>query len=405
MDRRHLLKLMAASSLLGSHQLANANAPLKVGVVGGGIMGNSIAYHLSRAGADVTLLERSELATQASRGTFAWINATWAKQPRHYHTLNRAGVQGWHRLQQELGVPVKWGGSLEWFADTDRQAKLRDQIDEQIAWGEPAEMVSPEALSAMEPAVDFSGTPDAAYSANDGAVDPVLTATMMAEASRAMGSRIVTGCEVLSAEPSTAGLNIKTSCGDFSFDRLVLATGADPKAMRNLASADIPQRSRPGVITVTKPMSPLMNRIIAAPGAHMHQRLDGRILLGEQEGAPQNEAHAKRLENRPNRFPDPSFADMHARRTLDIATQYIPGLAKAEVEEVYIGWRPLPLDGHPVVGFSPAKSNVYLAVTHSGVTLSPIIGELAAQEIMGNTQDELLAPYRPDRTFEHVKRY
>jgi glycine/D-amino acid oxidase-like deaminating enzyme len=65
----------------------------------------------------------------------------------------------------------------------------------------------------------------------------------------------------------------------------------------------------------------------------------------------------------------------------------------------------LPLDGHPVLGFSPARSDVYLAVMHSGVSLAPIVGQLAARELINGVSSGRLDNYRPDRRYKPVKRY
>ena len=62
-----------------------------------------------------------------------------------------------------------------------------------------------------------------------------------------------------------------------------------------------------------------------------------------------------------------------------------------------VGWRPLPEDGHPVIGFSAAAPKVYIAVMHSGVTLAPVVGRLAATEILDGVGVELLEPYRLER--------
>ena len=97
--------------------------------------------------------------------------------------------------------------------------------------------------------------------------------------------------------------SVETTTGSIKSDRLVLATGAAPGQPSRIAGIDIPQRSTPGVIALTKPMPRLVNRIIVAPGVHMHQRDDGRFVLGEQAGAPTTEAHALRLEGQPNDFP------------------------------------------------------------------------------------------------------
>ena len=84
----------------------------KVLVVGAGILGASIGYHLSLEEVEVTIIDMQSPASHASLATFAWINASWAKQPQAYHALNQQSVGYWHELSKQIGVPVKWGGSL-----------------------------------------------------------------------------------------------------------------------------------------------------------------------------------------------------------------------------------------------------------------------------------------------------
>lgn len=405
-DRRAFLKLTAASASLAACS-RQANVGKKhVAVIGGGIIGTSIAYHLAIGGADVTLLERDLLASRASRGTFAWINATWAKQPKHYHELNQRGLGSWKQLQTDLAIPMRWGGSLEWFDTQERQRRLADQIAEQIAWSEPAEMIGSDTFSQLEPNVDFGDVEAVAYSPNDGAVDPVLAVRRLAEATKKFGGVIKERCVAESVSQLEDGrVTLGTTCGSLTVTDLVLATGADPYATEKLAGVIVPQRSTPGVIVITQPMPRLINRIIVAPGVHIHQRDDGRIVLGEQDGAPETEAHAERLRDRPNRFPEQMLADQHAFRILGIAEQFVPGILSADIEDVFIGWRPLPIDGHPVLGRSPHQPSAYLAIMHSGVSLAPIVGELVATEILTGEEAAGIEDYRPSRDFETVRRY
>jgi glycine/D-amino acid oxidase-like deaminating enzyme len=404
MDRRALLKIAGAVLLAGLPQRPVRAEGLRVVVAGAGIVGASIAWHLVRAGARVTVIDKLGPATHASRGTFAWINATWAKQPRHYHRLNQAGVSNWNSLADELSIPVRWGGSLEWFAGEERQAKLEEQIAEQSRWNEPARMLHPGELAELEPAIEFGAVESVAYSPNDGAVDPVLATNRLIEDARDFGATVRYPCELTDIEIAGDGLAaVVTSCGTIEADRLVLATGAAPGAASRFAGIDIPQRSTPGIIAITEPVDPLLTRVIAAPGIHMHQRDDGRIVVGEQDGAP--ETHDTRLDGMPNDFPDSAIAGEHAERMLEIAAEYLPGIAGAAIESVYIGWRPLPLDGHPVIGASPERPDVYLAIMHSGVTLAPIAGQLAASEILSGETLPRLDVYRPDRKFDRVRRY
>ncbi|MFT7165495.1 MAG: glycine/D-amino acid oxidase-like deaminating enzyme [Parasphingorhabdus sp.] len=365
-----------------------------------------MAYHLSILGAKVTVIDKQGPASHASRGTFAWINASYAKQPQHYHSLSQQSVEAWHQLQKQLNIPVKWGGSLEWFSDEARQQKLIRQIVEQQNWGEPAGIISAAQASSLEPHVDFTGASNIAFSENDGAVDPVLATRILLQASTSMGAQLIYPSELSDTlYDGTRLVAAKTTTGRIMADKIVLATGAATDIVKKIAKIDIPQRSTPGAIVITAPLPPILNRIVAAPGVHVHQRLDGRIVMGEQAGAPKNDAHNKRLATRANHFPSKEIAHQHGQRILDIAIQYVPGLRDAQIEQVHIGWRPLPVDGHPVLGYSTNRASVYLAMMHSGVTLAPIVGRLVAQEIMSGKPIQQLENYRPDRVFDYVKRY
>lgn len=406
MDRRTLLKSFVAAALAGCGPSPAETNRLRVVVAGAGIVGASIAYHLARAGASVTVIDRQGPATHASRGTFAWINATWAKQPRHYHALSQDSVTYWRELHQLLNLPVRWGGSLEWFDNDERQVLLAAQIAEQVEWGEPARMASASEVAELEPNLSFDPGANAAYSPNDGAVDPVIATQRLLDAAERFGATVSYPCELLDASLSGGRLtSVETSAGSIEADRLVLATGAAPGLPGRIAGIDVPQRSTPGIIALTGPMPRLVHRIVAAPGVHMHQRDDGRIVLGEQEGAPEKEAHALRLAGRPNDFPDETTARQHGERMLDIAARFVPDIADAEIETAFVGWRPLPVDGHPVLGPGPVRPDIYLAIMHSGVTLAPIVGQLVARELIEDAPIERLERYRPTRTFERIERY
>ncbi|MEL7297407.1 MAG: FAD-dependent oxidoreductase [Pseudomonadota bacterium] len=405
-NRRQTLKLLSAFAVAGCQSTSSDARGLRVVVAGAGIVGASIAYHLAQRGASVCVIDSAGPATHASRGTFAWINATWAKQPRDYHALNQASVEYWKTLQATLDIPMRWEGSLEWFSTEERQAKLATQIAEQVEWGEPARMVGAQELNAMEPNVDFGSATSAAFSPNDGALDPVLATNALLEAAKTHGAEVRYPCQLHDINTANDRLReVITSQGPISADKLVLATGAATEVIRQVADIDLPQRSTPGVIAVTEPIPPLINAIIVAPGIHVHQRLDGRVVLGEQDGPPNTDQHAARLQGRPNAFPTRALALEHAQRMMAIAQRFIPALSTAVVEGVFIGWRPLPIDGHPVLGFSPKQRDTYIAVMHSGVTLAPIAGRFAADELLTNASTEALTGYRPTRDFSIVRRY
>lgn len=396
LNRRRFLQFVAAAALAPESRAADG---LRVVVAGAGIIGASIAWHLAKTGARVTVIDRQGPATHASRASFAWINATWSKQPQAYHALNQAGVARWKLLQPELGLPVRWGGSLEGNADASKEKELAIHVAEQMAWGEQTKILSGGDLAELEPNVDFTSLSQVVYSAHDGATNPIASTQAFLGAAVALGAKLLYPCELTGVNLEGGRLkSVTTSGGNIAADRLVLATGAAAGAAKRFADWDVPLRDAPGATAVTTPMPPIINRVLWMPKVHLHQRDDGRIVLGEDDGPPAS--HADRLAGHPNDFPSREIALQHAERMLKEAQRYVPDLTAVNFENIVIGWRPMPIDGFPVLGASPSRPDVYLSVMHSGVTLAPQAGLLATKEIVEGALAEELKPFRPDRRFE-----
>lgn len=87
----------------------------------------------------------------------------------------------------------------------------------------------------------------------------------------------------------------------------------------------------------------------------------------------------------------------HADELLARATAYVPALTGARGYPIPVGYRPMPVDELPIFGFNQPVPNLYITLTHSGVTLAPLIGELSTTEILGGAQVNFLTRYRLER--------
>src|SRR5438067_2482537 len=150
LPRRTVLELLFGGAAAAFARVSAA-APERIVIAGGGIIGANLAYRLSKRGAAVTLLERTRPASGATANSFAWINSTYSKQPWAYFNLNRLGIESWLQLDRELPgeLPVRWGGSVEWYADDRRAAEFRDEIRHHQAWGYPTHTIDEAALRAL----------------------------------------------------------------------------------------------------------------------------------------------------------------------------------------------------------------------------------------------------------------
>lgn len=400
MKRRQFIQLgtgLALGVLAG--QRTSARAKDRIIIVGGGILGASMAYHLSRRGAQVTLLERTAPAAGATGKSFAWINANFSKQPRHYHLFSRLGVQAFRTLQQEVGVDLgaRWTGTVEWYTNPERAEELRRMVRQQQEWGYPIRVIGNEEFARLEPRIKPVTAVTATFSELEGSVDAAKATHALLGRAEAAGATVVYPCEVLGIDArSGSGAMLKTTRGEFQGDMAVLACGVDMPKLAALVGAHAPLVRSPGIVVRTAPQATSVRHVLVTEDTHFRQQADGRFVIGDDYGPPPTEIH-RQLDAEPQGFPDRSFADLHGQRIRHQAARYLPSLANVRIDSVSLCWRPLPKDGFPIVGFAPQSSKVYLAVTHSGVTLGPLLGELAALELLDGVQVDLLEPYRPGR--------
>ena len=151
----------------------------------------------------------------------------------------------------------------------------------------------------------------------------------------------------------------------------------------------------PGIILRSAPVEDRFNKIIVGPGVHIHQQKNGVIFLGEQDGAPFN--HNDRLRGRPNKFPSKEFEELHAERIMNTAKKFTTGLENIKINQVSIGWRPLPKDGIPIIGRLKNMQGVYISMMHSGISLAAIVSKFITEEILENKSIPLLDNFRPSR--------
>lgn len=365
-----------------------------VAVIGAGIVGASIAWRIAARGCQVTLIDKAEPGSGASSHSFAWINAG-AKEPIGYHNLNRRSLEMWPRFSAALGdeVGLRWGGKISWEAKPDAAEQLKARVDQLQSWGYPTRVVSAQELAELEPALEIGPVSAAEYSENEGQAEPQMVVDACLRRLRGLESSLMTGVEVLDFGRDSSGRirTIHTTSQDIEPDVVVLATGTDTTVLAAKADVKIHQAQSPGVVIRTSPLPPLLNHVpvVYAPPLgdgrreiHLRQCADGRFMIGEgdQESLAEDDTQA------------------HADDLLSRASCYLPGLADVEAIPVPVGWRPMPLDGYPTMGFTTESPNLYVALTHSGVTLAPVLSQLAALEICDDVRaDAVLAPYRPER--------
>jgi glycine/D-amino acid oxidase-like deaminating enzyme len=365
----------------------------KVIVIGAGVMGASVAYRLALAGADVTVLEATRVGGGTSGISFAWTNAH-RKPPKPYHDLNVAGMKAHAGLRDEFGATPWWhgGGSLEWEPEAGRAAQ-RENVQQLQSWGYAAEWIDRNEVHELEPDIDLAAIGDAAvaYFPDEGWLDPVVYAhAMLSAAQRRHDAKVICGARV--ADLILKGdrvSGVRLADGTLhEADMVVNCAGRWTNDVVREAGLHLPLAPTVGFLVFTPPVACGLTRVVHASMIDVRPDGAGRLML---HWNPTDETVRIDSEVSPSM---PQARDLVRR-----ARQLLPSIGEVEAEAVRIAIRPMPGDHFSAIGPVPRISGYYLAVTHSGVTMSPFLGAAVADEIVRGQQRPELVDFRPARFF------
>ena len=365
---------------------------LRVIVIGAGVMGASTAYRIATAGASVTVLEAGRIGGGTSTCSFAWTNSN-EKEPRAYHDLNVAGMKAHAALAEEFGTTPWWhgGGNVEWTAPADRAAQ-QAKVERLRAWGYAAEWITPRQLLELEPDIDPAQIGDApiAYYADDGWLDPVVYIAAMLGAARARGATVIAGARVSDiVQQGTRVTGVRTADGRlFEADTVVNCAGRWANDPVSDAGLHLPLAPTVGFLVYTPPVAARVGRVVHSP-----------IIQARPDGAGRLVLHWNATDTTLAFDPRPSAAMPEARDLVQRLRTLMPVIGDVAPEAARMAIRPIPGDSFSAVGPVPRLGGYYLAVTHSGVTMSPFLGAAVADEILNGRQRPELADFRPARFF------
>lgn len=360
---------------------------MRVVVVGAGIVGASVAYRLAHGGAEVTVVDRGRAGAGTTSASFAWLNANH-KTPRAYFDLNLAGMVEHRRLRDELeGAPwLHEGGMLCWAGSSAEDEELRRRAARLHQWGYAVEWwPAREVRAGLEPALALPDDVEVAFFPDEGWVDaPGLTQALLRRA-ELRGTQLHEGVSVAAAEKLSAGrVRLRLDDGRrLEADAVVNAAGTGAPAVARVFDRDLP----------FEPTTGLLVRL-HVPGAPLARVLRGPRLNIRPDGQGHLLAH---MEDIDERLRAGENRDDLVRELVQRTGELLPSAGPAEVTETMVGTRPIPEDGFPSLGAVAVHPGYYEAVTHSGVTLGPLLGRLLAAEILEGKVDALADPFRPDR--------
>jgi glycine/D-amino acid oxidase-like deaminating enzyme len=370
--------------------------PARSVVIGGGVLGCFTALELARHGIHTTLVEAAELGGGTSGSSFAWVNAS-AKGPYDYFRLNADGVAAWHGVESEWGSgsPFHRVGNLDWARtpglDAGAAGTLAGKAETLQEWGYNVALLSRREAAALEPTINFGDAVDGVlHLPDEGFVHApslfrVLRARLIDDGVRIREQTAVTNVEDSAGRPTV----LLADGSRLPADYVVVACGNGAPSLLG-HTAMHPFLREPGVdrgmygLLVTATSARRFRSVIHAPDLNARPDQGESIIL-------HSEAVDALIEN-----PD------DVSSLVDELVQRGSGRTGAGVVPLgsRVGTRIVPRDERSIVGWLPGFERCYVLLTHSGMTLGPLLGRLVAEEIRTEQGSSQLDAFRPQRFAE-----
>lgn len=335
-------------------------------IIGAGVIGSSIAYQLSKKSNErILLIDKGYPLSGTSGATQAWV---WvhSKEPNYYGELSLRSAELYKNLNKEIGEIdyIRSGGISPIFTQEEFE-KAKTLQYKQLEVGIEVEILTKEEVLEKEPLLSKKIL-GATYSRIDGNVNPFKLMRSYIEKNKEQNVEFSFYNKVLEIERKQDIFYIHTEKGKYIAKKLVIAAGAWSKEVGKLLKVDVPITQVRGQVLVTEPLPPILEHTVVG----FRQLNNGIVLIGYSK---ENVG-----------FDRGGTLDV-IQETAGFAINTIPALRRANIVRCFSGIRVIPKDGLPI--FGEIAPNLYIAVMHSGITLSPIIGkEMAELIINGETE-------------------
>lgn len=363
----------------------------KIIIVGGGVIGLSIAEHLLRRGARPILIDKGPFAREASWAGAGYVDLRDAARiGGDFLELCRFSYglfPGWtERLKAESGVDPEFTacGGMGLAFDPQEETTLREMHDKTSANGLKGEWLSSAQARQKEPAL--SERLGAAW---------FLSQTCQVRPPRlnqALIQVLEKGGAILKPQEEVRGfirqgeriLGVETSRETIEADQVVLAAGAWTGEVSKILGLSLPMKPVRGQVVLFKAEPGLLRHVLFSSSAYLVPRRDGRIYVGST-------------------LEDAGFDKSTTREALERlkqgAIRAVPALGKAAVEAAWSGLRPKGADDWPVLGLLAGFKNLWVASGHytHGILLSAATGYLMSQALLGEKPEVDLSPFSTDR--------
>lgn len=365
---------------------------MEILIIGGGVIGLSIARELHRRGATrIRIVERGRAGREASWAAAGMLapNAETEEFDEFFRLCSQSNAMYpcfVAELFDETGIDIEFdnNGTLFLLGANANSAEIEKRIEKQRGHGVRVDRVSASELRKIEPNLD-AGVGEALFFHDDRQVDNRKLIEALLEYCKRCEIEIYENIEIRNLLRENGRIfGAESTKMRFSADQTILATGAWTNIVK-IGGAELPFSVKPirGQMFALRGAGRTLRHVIRSPKVYLVPRKDGRILVGAT-------AEDAGFDNRVQ----PQALEELRKAALGIA----PGLDNFEMVESWCGFRPFAPDSLPIIGPMQDKG-LWAATAHyrNGILLAPITAELIAEAIISDNASGLIEKFAPGR--------
>ena len=343
-------------------------------MIGGGVVGCSIAYHLARRGLrDVVVLERETVGSGTTSKAAGGIRAQFPSETEIRFSLE--SIRVFERFEEEFGIDPGYRkiGYLFLISDAADLAGFKRRMELQHRLGVDVRLITPAEAQALVPALRVDDLVAAVWGPGDGMAGPAEVTQGFARRARELGAWIVEGVEVAAIEVEGGRVrSVETTRGRVATPLTINAAGPAAARVARLAGVEVPVHPRRRHIFFTEPFAE-----IPGPVPLTHDRASGLYFRKEMEQLLLSPGDVEDVGS------DLAVAMDWSRvgETVEKAVHRVPIVEKARIAGGWAGLRPLTPDDHAIIGWAPGVEGFFLAVGFGGHGFqhSPATGRYVAE--------------------------
>lgn len=391
------------------HQVSGGKLPshARVVIVGGGIMGCGLAYHLAHEGFDdVVLLEKAELtsgSTWHAAGQITHSTSSFSLGKMVDYNIGLYAGQ----LEAETGQSVTWHGcgSFRLAYCDDEMDWLRHTLCVGRALGFNMELVGPEKIAELHPFYNLQGVLGALYTPDDGHADPSGITHALAIGARNLGAKIIRRCRATNITKQANGeWLVETEQGNIVCEHVVNAGGTYARQMGEWSGLQLPMTSMTHHYFVTDPVPQFLNLERELPVIRDDKQVSGYIRMEQKSGLigiyEKENPNSVWQDHCPWEAENELFEADYERIMpwLENAMERMPIFSELGIRREVHGAISHPPDGNPLIGPAPGVQNYWCCCgTQIGIGWGPGLTRELARWMVHGSADISMRDYDPRR--------